>query len=195
MQFSAALVNRPSPRPRAMVRSATVSTSHRSPGQKPVSSRAPVARCAAAELGPKRGPRSCPGGASSRVVPVSVRSVQNARPPVARAARIARSSSSGRNAGRSAGKAPTAVLKSAARSTASPYRKAGLRPAAGSSGIARTPQSSLGPGEGLHRDEQIHVHAPSSRWTFDPAAGKTSAQVASNPFRQSDNQALRRSGD
>lgn len=52
---SAARVNRPRPRSRARARSAAVSTSQRSPGQQPVTSRAPVARCAAAEPDPKQG--------------------------------------------------------------------------------------------------------------------------------------------
>ena len=87
------------PRRRATARSAGVSTSHRRPGQAPVSSIAPERRCRADESGPNCGSSAAPN-ANSAEVPVPSRSATKLR-RWCRAAAIASDSSCVCNAGKS----------------------------------------------------------------------------------------------
>ena len=91
---------------------------------------APVAACAAAEPGPKRGSSGTPGGAASSTVPVPG-GVGHERVPPGRsaAARSAAASSAGRSAGRSAVSAGHAGARR--RAAPAPCRNAAFRPAPG----------------------------------------------------------------
>ncbi len=87
----------------------------------------------AAEPGPNRGRNGVPGRAAYSVVPVPAASATNASGQLA-AARRPRASSAGRSAGRSAASPAVPDLGQRAAATDAPWARAGLSPAAGSSG-------------------------------------------------------------
>ena len=105
---SSRAVRGPRPSPAAARRSSAVSTSRRSPGHGPVSSRAPPARWAAAEPRPNRGSSATPHRGEQRGAGAAGVGDEAARAAGRRGGRAA-VSSSGRSAGRSEDSAATAA--------------------------------------------------------------------------------------